>query len=91
MIDVPLKVSLPLGKPYRVKSIASDLEHVGNQVAEGDLHPSMFWPRLAQIKARRERDRSRDFSELRERIRRDEYASEWVERWLLQQEFLTND
>ena len=49
MIDVAMRVWNPLGKTYKVMTIVSDTEHLGNFVAEGKLHPSMFWPTLAKL------------------------------------------
>ena len=63
-----MKVHLPFGERFEVSSIVSDEEYLGNRVAEGDLHPSMFWPTLARIKRSQLEHAHREIAELLARI-----------------------
>lgn len=48
-----MPVWTPLGGTRMVDTIASDMAHYGNRIAEGDIHPSMFWPLVARSERRR--------------------------------------
>jgi hypothetical protein len=85
VIEVPLKIHLPFGERYKVMSIASDIEDLGNRVAEGDLHTSMFWPELAKRKHRAEKRANRELFSLRKEYEEELYRQGWVSRWLEQE------
>lgn len=69
---VPFKVRLPFGEEYSTETISSTKEEVGNAVAEGRLHPSMFWPTLCRIYACQlkalQKEKVREFDSLLEQL-----------------------
>ena len=79
---IPLKVWLPLGKVIKVSTIVSTLHHLGNNVAEGRLHPSMFWPELARYKSLEAKRNLTKYLQLYDELERKSYSSSWIDRWL---------
>ena len=87
--EIPLVVALPGSKPYKVRSIASTEEHLGNRIAEGSLHPSMFWPELARrerLSAQQKQAQSvwmrGEYQRLLDDFDERRYRAEWVSRWM---------
>lgn len=79
---VPQKVWTPLTGFYEVISITDDIDHIGNRIAEGRLHPSLFWPELAKAWRRDAvRETAKHYQSIKWRESR-EYAASWVDRWL---------
>lgn len=82
MIEVPIRTWTPLGGRRTVISVAGNVDHIGNYVAEGFLHPSMFWPELAKMEKRQGEHAKHKLRSLEDGIAQSAYASRWVERWL---------
>lgn len=86
MKEIPLKVELPFGERYSVTAICGNVEHIGNRVAEGDLHPSQFWPELARLAtAQKNHDAARHYRD-RDARERKAYSDNWVCRYMAQME-----
>lgn len=83
--ETALDVWSPLGGSRRVRVVASNCDYIGLYVAEGSMHPSMYWPELARLYADQLRQAECDCRQLRrdsEARQRREYAANWVSRWL---------
>ena len=78
--ELALRVRLPFGEKYKVRSIANDIDHIGNWIADGYLHPSMFWPELAKAKAMDAKRARSELLNLRTTHKKAEYAAGWIDR-----------
>ena len=69
MKEVKLKVWHPDKGTYRVLSIASDRDHIGNLVAEGHIPQEHYWDELVSLKNGRIKHLSQMKMELEEEVR----------------------
>lgn len=81
-VELTSRVWSPFGLHRNVLHIASDIDHVGNRIAEGYIHPSMFWPSIARGEFVRRLRVEKESIEYRRRIERADYAAGWVLRWM---------
>ena len=77
-----MRIQIPGREPYTVQSVASNEEHLGNLVAEGEMRYEEYWPELVRLYREQGRANERRVAEARRERERAAYAAGWVERWL---------
>lgn len=80
--EIPIKIWSPFGNTYKTLTITSYEESIGNDIAEGRLHKSMFWPELAKSLNLKFELYNKRVEKSKEKNSRLVYASGWINEYL---------